>query len=66
MKQSNCSADIIQASVDEVMSYWEELYKRFLSLKKIHEQTAEQKVFLSTSFVNCLKSYFDVLIYGAL
>lgn len=58
MKQSNCSADIIQASVDEVMSYWEELYKRFLSLKKIKEQTLEQKVFLSTSFVNCLKILF--------
>lgn len=51
MKQSDCSADIIQASVDEVMSYWEELSKRFLSLKKIHEQTAEQKVFLSITFV---------------
>ena len=61
MKQSECSIGIIQESVDEVISYWEELYKRFLSLKKIPEQTTEKKVVLYVKFISSYLFYRNYL-----
>ena len=43
MKQSECSINAIQSSVDEVESYWEELYKRLQTLKKVHEHPTEKR-----------------------
>lgn len=64
MKQSDCSVNIIQDSLDEVISYWEELYKRFLSLKRISEEAGKIKViFICQIYIIAafLKSYLIIV-----
>lgn len=44
MKQSECSIPVLQANVEEVENYWEELYKRLRILKDSGCQPIEEKV----------------------